>query len=121
MSLDKNNLLHWWNLNCLEQIKNSNEKLKMGKKIKGNQGKISLGSQYLGLYFTRREADCANLLLKGYKSKWIAFKLNISPRTVECYIRFAKNKLNCSKTRDFIDIVAKSDFLKNFNNSDDLE
>lgn len=121
MCFDENDLFHWWNLNCLEQINKSNEKLKRKKKLKENQRKISLGSQYFGIYFTKREADCAYLLLKGYKSKRIAFKLSISHRTVECYIGLAKKKLNCSKTKDFIEMITKSDFLKNFNKIDDLE
>lgn len=53
---------------------------------------------------TKREIDCANLLMKGMKIKEIALALNLSPRTVETHINNLKIKLNC---RDKSGIIIK--------------
>ncbi len=52
--------------------------------------------------FTPRENDCVTLLLSGCSYKQIAYKLNISVRTVEYYIENIKLKLHCPNKQTLI-------------------
>ncbi|GGI82366.1 helix-turn-helix transcriptional regulator [Legionella impletisoli] len=45
------------------------------------------------LYLTPKQADCAALLIKGFTSKEIAKKMNLSYRTVEGYVLEIKKKI----------------------------
>lgn len=45
------------------------------------------------LYLTNKQAEFARFLVRGYTSKQIAQKMNISPRTAEGYMAEIKNKL----------------------------
>jgi DNA-binding NarL/FixJ family response regulator len=51
---------------------------------------------------TKREQECGYYLTRGFSMKEIANALNISPRTVECYIINIKQKLNCYKRSDIV-------------------
>lgn len=59
-----------------------------------------LNNQLLG--FTKRELDCANLLIRKHKVKEIAAKMQVSPRTVETHLNNIKMKLNCSDKMELI-------------------
>lgn len=45
------------------------------------------------LYLTKKQGECASLLINGQTSKQIARNMSISPRTVEGYISDIRNKL----------------------------
>ncbi len=45
------------------------------------------------LYLTKKQGECASLLIKGQTSKQIARNMSLSPRTVEGYISDIRNKL----------------------------
>lgn len=73
----------------------------------------ALGSRYGKIYFTKREAECMVLLLKGKTINSVASCLDLSPRTVEYYVKNMKAKLGCKTKFELIDLVYASDFLKN--------
>lgn len=73
-----------------------------------------LGNKYSGKYFTKREAECMALLLKGKTIHSVAIMLKISPRTVEYYIKNMKAKLGCRTKFELIDLVYASDFMQHF-------
>ncbi|EKE01973.1 MAG: LuxR family transcriptional regulator [uncultured bacterium] len=72
-----------------------------------------LGEQYGTIYFTKREAECMVLLLKGKTINGVATILKLSPRTVEYYIKNMKTKVGCRTKFELIDLVYASDFIKN--------
>jgi DNA-binding CsgD family transcriptional regulator len=72
-----------------------------------------LGSKYGSAYFTKREAECMVLLLKGKTISSVANILNLSPRTVEYYIKNMKSKLGCRTKFELVDLVYASEFMKN--------
>lgn len=47
-------------------------------------------------YLTTRELQCFRLLNKGFSQKQVAQELKLSPRTVEHYLRQAKERCGCS-------------------------
>jgi len=72
-----------------------------------------LGDKYGGAYFTRREAECMMLLLKGKTINSVASILKLSPRTVEYYIKNMKSKIGCRTKFELVDLVYASEFMKN--------
>ena len=72
-----------------------------------------LGSKYGDAYFTRREAECMVLLLKGKTINSVADILELSPRTVEYYIKNMKFKIGCRTKFELVDLVYASEFMKN--------
>ena len=73
-----------------------------------------LGPKYGNRYFTKREAECMILLLKGKTLDSVATILKISPRTVEYYVKNMKSKIGCRTKFELIDLVYASDFMKNY-------
>lgn len=51
---------------------------------------------------TQRQSECLYHLIKGMTIKMIAKKLNLSPKTVEHYLRTVKSKLACNNRADLI-------------------
>lgn len=87
---------------------------KKGKKYKPRELAVyGLGGRYKNTYFTKREAQCMVLLLKGKTIARVANSLKLSPRTVEYYIKNMKSKLGCRTKFELIDLVYDSDFIKN--------
>ena len=72
-----------------------------------------LGNKYGDAYFTRREAECMVLLLKGKTINSVADILELSPRTVEYYIKNMKSKIGCRTKFELVDLVYASEFMKN--------
>lgn len=72
-----------------------------------------LGSKYGSAYFTKREAECMVLLLKGKTINSVANILKLSPRTVEYYVKNMKSKLGCRTKFELVDLVYASEFMKN--------
>jgi Response regulator containing a CheY-like receiver domain and an HTH DNA-binding domain len=72
-----------------------------------------LGEEEHTVYFTRREAECMILLLRGTTVNNIAKKLGLSPRTVEYYIKNMKNKVGCRTKFELVELVYASDFINN--------
>jgi len=74
----------------------------------------ALGEMYTGIYLTRREAECMRYFLQGKTIVGAAEQLNLSPRTVEFYVKNMKIKLDCATKDDLVRKVRETDFLKNF-------
>lgn len=55
-----------------------------------------------GKKLTRRETMCLYYLFRGMTAKEIARKMNLSPRTVEQYLKQTREKYNCHKRSDLI-------------------
>ena len=72
-----------------------------------------LGSNYGNIYFTKREAQCMVFVLKGKTINGVARALNLSPRTVEYYLKNMKIKLGCRTKSELIELVYASEFMKN--------
>lgn len=53
-------------------------------------------------YLTRREVDCAKLLIHGLSAKKIAAELNLSQRTVQHYIENIRAKLGAANKSELI-------------------
>lgn len=71
----------------------------------------SLGAQYGRAYFTRREAECMARFLKGKTLTRVAEDLQLSPRTVEFYLKNMKAKLGCRSKYELLEKVHASDFM----------
>lgn len=73
----------------------------------------SLGERYRNIYFTKREAECMLILIKGKTIAKTAETLNLSPRTIEFYIKNMKSKIGCRTKFELIELVLESEFLNN--------
>jgi DNA-binding CsgD family transcriptional regulator len=74
--------------------------------------KFFLGMQYKNVYFTNREAEVMVQLLQGKTLSAAAAVLNLSPRTIEFYVKNMKTKLACRTKSELIGKVFTSDFVK---------
>lgn len=70
-----------------------------------------LGSEYGDSYLTHREAECALRLIQGKTILTIAAELQLSPRTVEFYLKNIKSKFRCRTKAELIEKVLHSNFL----------
>lgn len=73
-----------------------------------------IGDEYPNVYFTEREAQCMLNFLDGRTMKKAAEKMQLSPRTVEYYLKTMKLKLNCKNKFDLIKKVANTNFLESY-------
>lgn len=73
-----------------------------------------LGKNFPGIYLTQREAECMLNFLKRKTVTEAALELNLSPRTVEFYLKNMKTKLECKSKSELIHKVRESDFSKNY-------
>ena len=69
-------------------------------------------TKYGNAYFTKREAECMTWLLKGKTINSTATLLEISPRTVEYYVKNMKIKTGCRTKFELIDFIYASEFMK---------
>ena len=82
--------------------------------VKVKPKKYSLGSKFSGIHFSQREADCMLHMLRGKSINGIAKSTQLSPRTVEYYVKNIKKKVGCRTKFELIELVIDSDFLNNF-------
>lgn len=71
-----------------------------------------VGSDAVVVYFTRREVDTLRYLVDGGTVKEVAQKMDLSPRTVEFYVKNLRQKLGCSTKRCLIEWVSKMGFAE---------
>lgn len=71
-----------------------------------------LGNKFPGIYFTQRESECMTMFLQGKTVESTAASLNLSPRTVEFYLKNMKIKLNCENKNSLVKCVKETDFIK---------
>lgn len=89
-------------------MKTERETEKNSEKIKGERKKkvakkYRLGEQYPDIYITSREYDCVTQLQKGKTIKGIARLYDLSPRTVEFYIKNVKVKMSCTARDELLE------------------
>ena len=93
-----------------EKYKNEAQHLKKVKKKSTKRmtsKKYGLGEAYPDIYFTSREYDCVTQLLRGKNVKSIAKHYELSPRTVEFYIKNMKIKLECATRDELLEKVSQ--------------
>jgi DNA-binding CsgD family transcriptional regulator len=83
--------------------------------------KYALGPKFAGIHFSQREADCVLQMLRGKSIEGIAKHTNLSPRTVEYYIKNVKRKVGCRTKFELIELVIDSDFLNNFGTNSKIQ
>ena len=64
--------------------------------------KFFLSEPFVGVYLTRREAQVAICLLRGYSFAGIGSCLSISGRTVEFYVTNIRKKMLCANKWELI-------------------
>lgn len=80
-----------------------------------------LGKNFPGIYLTPREAECMMNFLEEKTVPEAAVYLNLSPRTVEFYLKNMKIKLECKTKSELINKIRESDFSKNYLKNADCE
>ncbi|MGQ3890277.1 helix-turn-helix transcriptional regulator [Legionella sp. CNM-1927-20] len=67
-----------------------------------------LGIKGSKVKLTKRELDCAYLLMRGKTYREIAASLALSPQSIESYIESLKNKTSCYKKSELIEWLLKN-------------
>ena len=70
-----------------------------------------LGDAYPDVYFTKREAETFFWMVQGNTIAKAAAIMDLSPRTVEFYVKNMKIKLNCASKKQLIDRVIHTTLL----------
>lgn len=70
---------------------------------------VLLDGQFEGIYLTPREFDCLRVLKEGKTIKEIARGMELSPRTVEFYLKNLKAKFRCKSKTELLAVVARLD------------
>lgn len=86
-----------------------------------NSESYFLGTNFPGIYLTQREAECMLNFLEERTVSEAALILNLSPRTVEFYLKNMKVKLECKTKSELVHKVRESDFTKNYLKTADCE
>jgi DNA-binding CsgD family transcriptional regulator len=73
---------------------------------------FKIGAQFGDSYFTFREAQCMAQLMRGKTIKATALYLDLSPRTVEYYLKNMKSKLKCRTKSELMQLISGSDFMR---------
>jgi len=63
------------------------------------------------LHLSKREAECVFFLLRGLTIKKVAYTLDLSPRTVEFYLKNVKHKLACKKKNEVLQLIRQTSFV----------
>lgn len=68
------------------------------------------------IYFSKRESQCLNHLIRGKTAKLIAQKLKLSPRAVESYLVNIKNKVGVRTKAELIEKVIELRYISDCRN-----
>lgn len=82
--------------------------------IRPKARKFYLGEKYPGIYFTERERQTIFYFLQGKTTAQVGVCLNLSPRTVEYYLKNMKSKLNCQRKSELIGKIFEIGFTEKF-------
>ena len=63
---------------------------------------ISSNKKNPNIKLSRQQSECLRLLVLGYTMKDIATKMNLSTRTVECYLSNVRKLFNCRNSKELI-------------------
>lgn len=86
-----------------------------------NIQRYPLGTNHPGVYLTKRQAQCIKHLIEGKSVKEIGSILNLSPRTVDDYLKKLRAKLGCYRREQLIALIKNSDFHKHYAAINDLD
>lgn len=106
----------YWKLLADQGIEQLN---KIKSQHKKNYARVYLGPEFPGIYLTAREEECAICIMQGNTLKEVAKTLDLSPRTVEFYLKNIKNKLNCRTKFQMMRALIVTSWYRDFQN--DLE
>ena len=70
-----------------------------------------VGARYPDLYFTQREAECLFYLMRGLTIVATAKMLDLSPRTVEFYVKNMKIKIGVRTKNKLIEKLNEVNFM----------
>tara|TARA_A100001015_G_C15033344_1_gene734544 strand:- start:2500 stop:2907 length:408 start_codon:yes stop_codon:yes gene_type:complete len=70
-----------------------------------------LRGDFAHIYLTHREAQCSYYLLQGHTIKQAGKALDLSPRTVEFYLKNIKKKLSLRKKTEVLSLLASMDII----------
>jgi DNA-binding CsgD family transcriptional regulator len=90
-------------LNDNVTYKKKTEQLHLGRSKKRSQ--YTVGERYPGVYFTQREAECLYYLGRGLTIVSTAKMLELSPRTVEFYVKNMKVKVKLKTKSQLIEMA----------------
>lgn len=80
---------------------------------KKREKRYFLGEPYPEIYLTQREYECFNEIMLGKTITQAAVKLEISPRTVEFYLKNMRIKLQCHTRSELVQALLKSELMLN--------
>ena len=97
-------------LNAFVNMLLSKPKKNQPKKVSSPQFRIPLSGQFSGQYLTRREAQCVYHTMQKLTIQKTAEKMNLSPRTIEFYLKRIRTKLNSQRKKDLINKLDRVNF-----------
>jgi len=103
------------NIYVLNDNKQKSQELGMVKKNKTHalpKKSYYVGEAYPELYFTRREAECLFYLMRGLTIVSTAKMLDLSPRTVEFYVKNMKVKVGVRTKNQLVDKLHAVNFMR---------
>lgn len=113
--------MHYWNA-LLHDVKNKYHYLENTfsvethvatyEKITRDLREYYLGDAYPDVYVTKREAESMFWIVQGLTIPQTARELNLSPRTVEFYVRNLKLKLNCDSKKQLIGAILQTNLMQ---------
>ncbi len=65
----------------------------------------------VALHFSQREVQTMELIIDGLTVPKVAVKLNLSPRTVEFYVKNLRSKLQCVSKRELVLLLKQQNIL----------
>ncbi|MFT3741825.1 MAG: LuxR C-terminal-related transcriptional regulator [Gammaproteobacteria bacterium] len=73
--------------------------------------KFGLGPQYPNVFLTEREAEVVYHYANCKSGRAVALKMELSPRTIEFYLKNIKAKLQCQRKQQLLEVVRKTGIL----------
>jgi DNA-binding CsgD family transcriptional regulator len=73
--------------------------------------KYYLGPGFPDVYLTQREAECVYWIISGLTNQQAADQMQLSPRTIEYYLRNVRCKLNCYSKAHLVKLLQHAAFL----------
>lgn len=76
--------------------------------IKRDLRNYYLHDAYPHIYLTKREAESVFWLMHGFTIIETAYKMYLSPRTIEFYVKNMKTKLNCDSKKMLLEKIGET-------------
>jgi len=76
--------------------------------------KILITNKYGSTYLSQREAECMRYIIQGKTARETADLLMLSHRTVESHIARVKEKFDCNRKSELIEMLLNSNFSDYF-------